>query len=343
MLQALADQARESATEVIGAVTVQAHRLYWLYLLTALVIAVAALYWTGSREGTRGAALVKNIFGVIFDRSIWLHRSAVVDYACYAINAAIGFVLRLAGLAGGVLTGGLVYLVLVLASGRMALAVAADAWMLGLYTLFAALVLDFGKYAGHYCLHRVPLLWEFHKVHHSAQVLTPITKFRVHPGEFLFYDFVNGLFLGIVSSIGLFVFGSQTNPMTILGLNAGVFLFTTLGANLRHSHIWLPYPSWLSHIFISPAQHQIHHSSLPQHHDANFGVMFALWDWMFGTLYVPKTREQLAFGLHEGEDSDYQSVRTLYLVPLQKVWRRIRRPPAHEEPATQPIGGPARP
>ena len=67
------------------------------------------------------------------------------------------------------------------------------------------------------------------------------------------------------------------------------------GATLHHSHIWLTYGRMLEHVFISPAQHQVHHSTDPQHYDRNFGTMLALWDWLFGTLYVIKGKEKITF------------------------------------------------
>jgi sterol desaturase/sphingolipid hydroxylase (fatty acid hydroxylase superfamily) len=68
-------------------------------------------------------------------------------------------------------------------------------------------------------------------------------------------------------------------------------------AALQHSHVWLSYGPILEHLLISPAQHQIHHSRLDAHHGRNFGTTLALWDWLFGTLYVIRGREDLSFGL----------------------------------------------
>jgi sterol desaturase/sphingolipid hydroxylase (fatty acid hydroxylase superfamily) len=115
-----------------------------------------------------------------------------------------------------------------------------------------------------------------------------------------------------------------------------MFMFYMLGANLRHSHVWLPYPKWLSHILISPAQHQIHHSQLIHHHDKNFGLMFAIWDWIMGTLYVPKHRENYVWGLDHGEDRDYQTVTNLYVVPFKKAWALLRKPRRRELEAAKP-------
>jgi sterol desaturase/sphingolipid hydroxylase (fatty acid hydroxylase superfamily) len=325
MLESLAEHLYGGAADTLTQVVdYPGSRIYWPYLLTALVIAVTALGLYMRHEGLSGRRLASGVAKTLFDRSVWLHRSAMIDYVCLFINGLLGLGVRLGLIAGGAVAGGLVYVVLVLASGRMALSVSPDIWPLAAFTILSLVLHDLANYASHYLMHRVPILWEFHKVHHSAQVLTPITAFRVHPCEILFIDFIEGLALGAASSVGLFLFGAKTAPFMIFGLNVGVFVFYLLGANLRHSHIWLPYPKWLSHVFISPAQHQIHHSSLPQHHDANFGVVFAIWDWLLGTLYVPERREKLVFGLYRGEDVEYQTVKNFYLVPLRKAWALIR-------------------
>jgi len=71
--------------------------------------------------------------------------------------------------------------------------------------------------------------------------------------------------------------------------------------------VWLDYGP-LSYIFISPAQHQIHHSRLPEHRDKNCGFAFAFWDALFGTLYVPKDREVFPMGLGDGTDGEWYSI-----------------------------------
>ena len=57
-------------------------------------------------------------------------------------------------------------------------------------------------------MHRIPALWEFHKVHHSAEVLTPITFYRSHPVDMLVQTVAEALASGIVTSVFLYVFGS---------------------------------------------------------------------------------------------------------------------------------------
>ena len=104
-----------------------------------------------------------------------------------------------------------------------------------------------------------------------------------------------------------------------MGVNLGLFLYYLLGYNLRHSHIWLSYPRWLSWLLVSPAQHQIHHSSAPAHFNKNLGFVFSFWDRMANTLYVPAHRETLDFGIGGGEDEEYDGVTALYLLPFRKA------------------------
>ena len=136
-------------------------------------------------------------------------------------------------------------------------------------------------------MHAVPSLWHFHQVHHSAEVLTPITVYRIHPVE----DAVNGILSAAVSALvasTYTVLSSQdVSPFALFGVDIISLSFFLFGNALRHSHIWLSYGPWLSWIFISPAQHEIYHSIDPKHWNKNYGYMFAIWDACIGTLYIP--------------------------------------------------------
>jgi sterol desaturase/sphingolipid hydroxylase (fatty acid hydroxylase superfamily) len=61
--------------------------------------------------------------------------------------------------------------------------------------------------------------------------------------------------------------------------------------------MWIAFRGVLGRIFVSHAHHQVHHSANPKHFNKNLGSCLALWDRMFGTLYVSeKTREPLTIG-----------------------------------------------
>jgi len=116
---------------------------------------------------------------------------------------------------------------------------------------------------------------------------------------------------------------------TIFGLTVLIALMNLTGGALRHSHIWLDFGPVLDRILISPAQHQIHHSLAPKHHDCNYGLTLAVWDWMFGTLYVPQSREVLAFGVADREGNPepqvHRSLKEAYLVPFTEAASARRR------------------
>ncbi len=158
-------------------------------------------------------------------------------------------------------------------------------------------VSDFCVYWIHRGHHEIKLIWPFHAVHHSAEVMSPITVYRKHP----VYDMLSQIFrttvLAVLQGLIIALLFGQVSLWLIGGVSVFALLFNVLGSNFRHSHIWISYGNFWSHIFVSPAQHQIHHSLAHRHWHKNYGEVFALWDWAFGTLYVPETMEVMEFGL----------------------------------------------
>ncbi len=192
-----------------------------------------------------------------------------------------------------------------------------------LYTLIAVIALDLAVYITHYLQHRVQVLWQFHQVHHSAEVLTPITFLRMHPVDLFFFGLAGSVLGGLAFAGFVYLTGTRAHLITIMNVNIFVFAFYLFGYNLRHSHIWLRYPRWLSHILISPAQHQTHHSVEDKHFDRNLGLIFAVWDWIFGTLYVPERYERLTYGLNRTEPNPFRSMSGIYLMPFRNAWALI--------------------
>ena len=166
-----------------------------------------------------------------------------------------------------------------------------------MYTVVFFVAEDLSRFLLHRAMHRVPMLWRFHKVHHSATTLTPLTLHRVHPVETCLYYARGIAVFGLVSGVFVYLFGSRLSAIDIMGVDALGFLFNMVGANLRHSHIWLSFGK-LERIFISPAQHQIHHSSAVEHTDKNFGTCLAIWDRLTrSSLAAGNNPVRLRFGL----------------------------------------------
>jgi sterol desaturase/sphingolipid hydroxylase (fatty acid hydroxylase superfamily) len=169
-------------------------------------------------------------------------------------------------------------------------------------TLMLFLAYELGYWFNHWLCHRVPLLWEFHKVHHSAEVLTPLTNFRVHPVYAWIFANILALSAAIANGFASYMFGETTYQYALADSNIILVLFIHVYVHLQHSHVWIAFSGWLGRVFVSPAHHQIHHSTNPKHFNRNYGSCLALWDWMFGTLYVPgKEKEKLSFGAEQDE------------------------------------------
>jgi sterol desaturase/sphingolipid hydroxylase (fatty acid hydroxylase superfamily) len=142
----------------------------------------------------------------------------------------------------------------------------------GLLTVVASvLLLDFLKYWEHRLVHRLPLLWRLHVVHHADLDVDFTTTFRHHPLEVAFSL--------VVSGAAILLFG--LSPL-------GVLLFTVLAsvvATLSHANIrWNPTADrMLRLVFMTRDAHAVHHSALREETDSNFGLVFIWWDRLFGT------------------------------------------------------------
>ena len=193
-----------------------------------------------------------------------------------------------------------------------------------LFTLFLFVADDFTRFILHYVLHNNRVLWEFHKVHHSAQVLTPFTIYRSHPVESLLYALRMALTQGFVVGCCYYLFGATLQMVDILGANLFVFLFNFCGSNLRHSHIWLGWGDKLEGIFISPAQHQIHHSADPRHFNSNYGSALACWDKMFNSLIKSSTVNEKKFTIG-GNELSQTNLWQIYCSPFAKAVQQFGR------------------
>jgi sterol desaturase/sphingolipid hydroxylase (fatty acid hydroxylase superfamily) len=338
LLAAFAEQRlRALFVELPGWFVDGGHRFFWVYLLAFVLL--GAIAYRRSYSGTPAAS--GGFLRFLFPRDLYRHPSALLDLKLLLMNRFLGPSTLLARLLLGPLS--VTWVATMTQSVLLGLAGedhAPTAWSAGTLAVFVvatALVADFATYVVHSLHHRWPLLWEFHKVHHTAEVLTPLTVYRKHPVYNLLSRVTNIAIVGPFGGVIAFLFVGTADPVTLFGANVVFSLFHLLGANLRHSHVWLSFGPRLSHVFISPAQHQIHHSKAPEHWDKNFGEVFALWDWAFGTLYVPgREREALEFGVAGAGGREHGTLWQIYSVPFANCGRLIRRRAARFLPAAAP-------
>ena len=273
-------------------------RVYWLYALSALLIAGAYL------------ALNPKEKKINLSAKLWLHPSATLDYRYFAISFFIKAWLVIPIIIGANEVALFTQTLLSDSFGFYENKGLSYAQVMVLFTITLFVVSDFTRYWLHRFMHAVPLLWKFHKVHHSAKVLTPITFYRVHPVENVLFGFRFSLSVGLVSGVFIFLFGGMLGFIDVLGVNVIAFVFNLLGSNLRHSHIKLKYFAWIEKIFISPFQHQIHHST--KFYNYNFGGALAIWDLWFGTLKRSLDVKRMTLGL--GKKNQHKSVLDLLLL-----------------------------
>jgi sterol desaturase/sphingolipid hydroxylase (fatty acid hydroxylase superfamily) len=200
-------------------------------------------------------------------------------------------------------------------------------------TMCLFLAYELGYWVDHFLSHRIPVLWDFHKVHHTAEVLTPLTNFRVHPVDTVVFANILGIFLGVTG--GVLSFLQLGTAFEIGGTNLILVAFYFVTVHLQHSHVWIPTTGWLGHVILSPAHHQIHHSDNPTHFDKNFGSCLSIWDWMFGTLHMPeRRRERLTFGVAT-RAPEYHTVIGSLFSPFARAAERFQPKPGlrHHETA----------
>ena len=288
-------------------------RVFIAYIAISLLIAFG--WFVLNRKLTFSKAIKK-----IFDKKIFFSKSAKSDYKIFFINQLIMMMVS-----------PLLITQLTIATALYFYFHSIDWLSVGMFkntlpiivviffTSFQFTLDDFSKYIIHRFMHRWPILWSLHKVHHSATVLTPMTVFRTHPLEGIIFSLRSSVTQAISISSFIFLFGNSVDLFTILGVNIFVFLFNIFGSNLRHSHVGIRYWRWLEYIFISPAQHQLHHSIAREHHDKNFGAALAIWDWMFGSLHHSVEYEVLELGIEKNQKDETHNLKDLYINPFIEI------------------------
>jgi sterol desaturase/sphingolipid hydroxylase (fatty acid hydroxylase superfamily) len=278
----------------------------------------AGIYAVNARRPLR----LRTLRRFLLPRRVFLHASAKLDYKYYVVATALR-----AGMLGSMIVSstmvatGVVGL-LNATFGALPPIAAPLTLMVPLATILQVVLFDLGYWIAHRVMHEVPLLWEFHKTHHAAEVLTPATAARAHPVEDLLQTNTVAAALGFGYGVLFYVFGEKAQPLTLLETNIVFFFYFLTIFHLRHSHIWLPIRGRLAYIIQSPAHHQIHHSTAAKHVGKNLGFCLSMWDWAFGTLYVPDKHDRLEFGLG-AESAEFASVKSLLFLPFAKAARLL--------------------
>ncbi len=292
-------------------------RIFLGYLFSGFLIALLWLIFVKKTS-------IINSLKFVFDKKIYTAKSSFVDYFMYIFNMLIMILFSpvlLSQLFIATLLFDLLYeqnLIEPYSSNYIGTLLPI------LFTLSFFIIDDFSKFILHMMMHKIKFLWIFHKVHHSAEVLTPMTVFRTHPFEGILFVIRNAISQGSVIGVFFYISAGELSLITVLGANIFSFIFHLLGSNLRHSHISISYWNIVEKILISPAQHQIHHSVKKEHYDKNFGVTFAVWDLIFGSLLISKSDQQIKYGLSQKENYFKHNLFSIYINPIMEAFRILQ-------------------
>ena len=149
----------------------------------------------------------------------------------------------------------------------------------------AALMLlaaDFPRYWLHRAFHKFAFMWRYHAVHHSPHRLYWLNVGRFHPIE------------------KAVQFAVDTLPFALLGVStevlAAYFVFYAVNGFFQHSNCDVRLGA-LNHLVSGPELHRWHHSEFAHESDTNFGNNLIVWDWLFGTRFLPADRDVGRLGL----------------------------------------------
>lgn len=202
-------------------------------------------------------------------------------------------------------------------------------WPLWAQLVVGFVAADFAVYLSHWMLHKVPVLWHFHAVHHSQTNLNPLTTHRTHVVQDVVEDIVRYL------------------PLAVLGVGyptwVGVRAFNWVWAHLIHSNVrWNLGP--LRNVLVSPQYHRLHHSRDAEHHDRNLAGRLVLWDRLFGTWHpdretypetgIPDPSYPVETSATPGALT--RQLARQYAYPFQAIWRDPSIAPVLRRAATRP-------
>jgi len=260
---------------------------------------------------------------------VYLHPSSRIDYICLFVYPALLTLLTLLSYAGIELVSSWQVSTPVAQSlhnfGALGIVVPENVVLTGIVFIVGAIIGDFSQFAVHVLYHRVPALWEFHKAHHCAKVLTPFTGVRDHPVIFAIDTFVYVGLVGLYAGVLEWIDPTIMDRVYLWQASAIVFQLYFLGFLISHYHLPVSFGIF-DRILVSPAYHMAHHVNHPDFYDKNCGHICSFWDRLFGTDVPPITDTNgLVLGLSPDEMRRYDGVIKLHLLPFLGLYRLTKK------------------
>ncbi|MEM9880066.1 MAG: sterol desaturase family protein [Pseudomonadota bacterium] len=295
-------------------------RYFWPYIVGGAMIACFA--WRFGRA---------TFYTEAKKPAYWLGASARVDYAHVVLNPIIKILL----FTGLITAAG--------ALGQNAIGAAPPkphAWAYAAALTLALFVADdFMRFFTHWLMHKVPIFWSFHRVHHAAESMTFATADRSHFAEMAFVTLPLVMTYAVVNAAFIVFTGIETQPFAVAGANIFLVAFNVVGGAFRHAPMWVSFGPMLERWLISPAMHHVHHSARPIHFDKNMGGTLAIWDRLFGTHYIPAGAHELSRGV--GLGSDGKALKSVAGALLEPFGHAVRTLMPHRNTSNPNAGRPS--
>ncbi len=203
-------------------------RHYGPALLVALVLAVIV----GVRTGH-----ARSLGTYLFSKRVWLHRSALLDYQLVFARPVVRLLLTGPLVLSSVLLASRVIALLHRALGPSPRIDVDRTWVVAIFTIGAFVAEDLVRFLLHVACHRIEPLWALHRLHHTAEVMTPFTVHRVHPLESVLNRAGGAVAVGLVAGACGWLFSGPISGWEILGVDALGLVWNMAGGVLRHSEI----------------------------------------------------------------------------------------------------------
>ncbi len=169
--------------------------------------------------------------------------------------------------------------------------------------LLALVLLDAWMYLWHRANHHIPLLWRFHRTHHSDRVMDVTTATRFHLGEHVGSAVLR---LGLIPLLGFEVWNLIVYDTLVIAITQFHHADISLGR-------WDRRLRWL---LVTPDIHKVHHSDQQPETDSNYSTVLSIWDRLAGTLRLRADPKTIVYGLEEFADPSWQTVAGMLKTPF---------------------------
>jgi sterol desaturase/sphingolipid hydroxylase (fatty acid hydroxylase superfamily) len=160
--------------------------------------------------------------------------------------------------------------------------------------VLALVLLDCWMYVWHRANHTVPLLWRFHRMHHSDRHMDVTTATRFHLGEHVGAAVLR---LGLIPLLGFEVWNLIVYDTLVIAVT-----------QFHHADISVGrWDRWLRWLVVTPYMHKVHHSDWRPETDSNYSTVLSIWDRIFGSFRMRTDPKTLMFGLDDFTDPAWQT------------------------------------